>query len=243
MNLLLYSWNDLDDSRIDKLNSRKGYQYLLGVGGDVAQDRIWHCFLLGLNLNFFFLLYFIHATRQFVRLTAWFAASCALNFLYNTFPRLREGPAPFDLVGPLGYVLVIPFSSIINGVDLPASSTLLFHVVMVLRSQIWGEIIDLSSDWKGGRRTTAMAFDKPMQTTNIRGFQIFIIFFELILAVYAVDNIYVALFSGISLVQAVFDLVALPPKPPSLKEAAIAGATMTPAAALLLMEVRKGKVF
>ena len=65
-----------------------------------------------------------------------FVMLCASNWLYNQGPKLRAGPPPLDLFGPIGYLSVLYLSSTINGFAAAPVGTYAFHLFMVQRSQV-----------------------------------------------------------------------------------------------------------
>lgn len=146
---------------------------------------------------------------------------------------------PFDFVGPLGYVLVTVLSSWVNRNVFPAPSTLLFHAFMVLRSQLWGQIIDIGADAKVGRRTAAVT----LGVVKARVLLAALVFCEFLSGWIGVGDNYVAAFSALSLVQALVEVFFYPPKSPTLYQAAATGLVMTPAAGLLLLHVFFKPVF
>jgi len=161
------------------------------------------------------------------------------NYSYNSGPQWRNGPMPLDMIGPMGYVLIIPFSSAINGMDFPSVGTLMFHVAMVLRSQLWGQIIDISYDMDHGRRTTAV-------TLGVKGARVFLFFLvlcELMAGVILVNDFWVSMFSLLSLFQALVEIFVYPSVPPTLLLAMLTGMVLTPAAGLLLLHVATNPVF
>lgn len=238
LNLLLYSWNDYDDVKLDERNPRKG-RYLLGTAG-VKNEPLRRVFWGAMLLNVAFLAGFATvAGAAFV--AKWFALACATNFLYNDFPRLRAGPPPLDLcVGPLGYALVVPLAARINGLDAPGVASMGFHISMILRSQLWGQIIDFGPDMAAGRRTTAVTIGSIVK---VRVLLAAIVACELGFALFGVQDVYVAAFSALCLAQALVEVFLYPAKPPSLGLAALTGAVMTPTAGLLLMHVFSNPVF
>ncbi|GBG31487.1 Hypothetical Protein FCC1311_077112 [Hondaea fermentalgiana] len=230
VNALLYAWNDLGDGALDRTNPRKG-PYLLGAVY-ANEEQVRQVFLAALGLNLGILLFFAVVCGP-VLIGIWWAAACATNYTYNNYPRWREGPPPLDFVGPLGYILLIPFAAIVNGLEFPSLSTLLFHIFMVLRSQLWGQIIDLGPDARAQRQTTAVA----LGIRGARGLLVLLQLCELFVAIYGVQNTYVEAFSALSMATALLEFFVYPNRAPSLHEAALTGALMTPAAAVLLLHV------
>jgi len=236
VNLLLYAWNDIDDGNIDRLNPRKG-KYLLGVAS-IANEELKRATVLGFLLNVLFIAYFAYVLED-IRIVLWFACACVTNFVYNTYPGWRTGPPPLDFVGPLGYVLILYFSTIVNQISSPSPSCVMFHTLMVFRSQLWGQIIDLSSDEKGGRKTTAVA----LGVVKARVLLASLVLGEFAIAWFGIGDSYVCLFSGLCLAQALVEIFFYPPQAPNLAQAALTGLVMTPAAGLLLIHVWTSPVF
>mmetsp|Transcript_3744 Transcript_3744/g.4312 ORF Transcript_3744/g.4312 Transcript_3744/m.4312 type:complete len:306 (+) Transcript_3744:194-1111(+) len=230
LNLLTFAWNDLGDVRLDSINPRKGI-YLLGVN-NVADSDLLKLRNMGLLINGMFGVYFASVIGLF-KILLLGSIVIGANFLYNEGPRFREGPPPLDLLGSIGYIFVLQLGTWLNNLEPLPKSTWLFHAFMILRSQLWGQIIDLKCDAKSGRRTTAV-------TLGIRRARLllaFIVFCELSVAYLAFEDIYVSYFSGLSFMQALVEIFIYPNEPPTLHLAALTGLVMTPAAGLLLPRV------
>lgn len=229
-NALLYAWNDLNDADLDRHNPRKG-AYLLGISHLSNQETL-DVFQAAFAINLGFL-FALGLMTNLISIVGWFICACITNYAYNNFPCWREGPAPFDFVGPMGYLLFIWFAAIVNDLHLPSVATFAFHLFMVMRSQLWGQIIDLGPDVKARRQTTAVV----LGIKGARALLACLVFCELCVAIFSLGNQYVILFSALSMFTALLELFIYPSRSPSLQEAALTGMLMTPAAGVLLLHL------
>ena len=155
LNLLVYWWNDLGDFDTDATNPRKGGNWL-GARAPAARLRALAPVVLVAQLPF--ALYYATHTRMGPLWTAaWFAAVCAVNFAYNCEPiKLSSKNPPFDFVGPLGYLLVVPLAERLNGTPPLPAVAWVHTLLLILRTQLWTELMDAPHDHAGGRVTTVL---------------------------------------------------------------------------------------
>ena len=149
LNFIVYGWNDIADHDIDRLNPRKD-SWLFGARGSAGQLAALPRVLLFSQLPFAFAFCLVDA-----RLVLLLGAMAFVNFLYNA-PRwgFRTNP-PLELFNQLGYLLILPLSSWLNGAPLPPAQAVGYLVLFCTHSHLCGEIMDVVPDRAGGRRTTA----------------------------------------------------------------------------------------
>ncbi len=231
LNLLVYAWNDYDDLQVDLHNPRKG-NYLQGTKG-IPNRVLEKVLVFAVLVNVAFLSYFSFSIGiPMANLALWFVSLCMFNYLYNSGPRLRRGPAPLDFVGPLGYLLVFPLASWINNVPHVPFPTIFFHVCIIIRSQLWGQVIDYNCDLDAGRQTTAIV----LGITHARTLLVGLVAAEFFVALTCFD-FFISAFSFICLLASLFERVLYPAKQPTLKQLIFSSLFMFPGALLLLWGV------
>ncbi len=189
LNLLVYGMNDLVDEDTDRANPRKG-NYVFGaklrkkelveLPGMIALVNIFPLTILTiLDNSIFYLL--------------WLAAAVAVNFLYNNAPFQLSRKAPYEFPCMIAGHLLIPLLSCkANRLPLPGRGSLLFHVLLLTRSHLWLEIMDVAEDARCGKRTAAVQLGEEISSVLV---------FGLILAEAAVAKVFLAsdLLAGFSL--------------------------------------------
>ena len=78
-----------------------------------------------------------------------------INFLYN-HPKwgLRNRP-PLELLCQIGYLLVVPFSILINDAFTISGWAIIYLICFAFQSHLIGEVMDYAPDLKAGKVTTA----------------------------------------------------------------------------------------
>jgi len=150
LNLLVYGWNDIVDVDIDAENPRKD-SWLFGARGTREQLRRLPPWIIAAQLPFL-VLFTVFVGWQMIPL---FVGLVALNGVYNARIGGLRGRPPFDLINPLGYILVTAMGAWINGLPLPSTMALVYLVLFCLHAQLMGEIMDIEPDRKSGRVTSA----------------------------------------------------------------------------------------
>ncbi|MEZ5404860.1 MAG: UbiA family prenyltransferase [Verrucomicrobiia bacterium] len=150
LNFLVYGLNDLADWKIDQYNPRKN-SYLFGAKIQPPDFKflIW---AIALTQILFGILLLLRQERLWHVLVAIFG----VNILYN-LPKwgLRAHP-PFELFNQLGYLLVLPFSILLNQTAFLPWPTILYLVLFCTHAHLMGEIMDVVPDKRTGRKTSAV---------------------------------------------------------------------------------------
>ena len=156
LNLLVYVWNDVADQTFDRGNARKD-SFLYGAKANSTQ-LLW-LFRLSFTVQAPFAAALLAADYHAgggLRMLGWVASVALVNALYNhPLPRLSARP-PLDLLAPAGYLLVAVLSAWLNRVPVPGARFWVYNLSLVLRTQIWGQLVDVRVDGRAGRATTAV---------------------------------------------------------------------------------------
>ncbi len=150
LNFIIYAWNDYVDHETDKLNPRKD-SFLFGAKGTREQLNTLPPILFGFQLlcyGFFIWYIGVHSIWLF---TVLFLVLLAYNFPGRGF---RNTP-PLELFAQFGYLLIVPFSVMLNDTPQVPWLTYLYLVLFAVQSQLIGEVMDIEPDRKANRHTTA----------------------------------------------------------------------------------------
>lgn len=150
LNFLVYGWNDIADKEIDKLNPRKD-SFLFGARGtDEQLNELPKILVLSQLLFFTPFIYWAGWKMVVLLLTLLF-----INWLYNKpINGLRTVP-PFEMICQFGYLLVVPFSILVNETAQLPWQTYAYLALFAIQSHLIGEVMDITPDRASGRKTTA----------------------------------------------------------------------------------------
>ncbi len=169
LNLLVYGWNDRVDRETDRLNPRKD-SFLFGARGTDEELDALPKYMFSL---------FALAAAVFVFWEGWimlllFAGLFLSLFLYNHPKWGWRGRPPLELVCQIGYLLLVPFSILLNEVNDISWVTYLYLFLFAVQSQLIGEVMDIRPDREAGRKTTAT----ELGITKTKWLIIFVVAFE-----------------------------------------------------------------
>jgi 4-hydroxybenzoate polyprenyltransferase and related prenyltransferases len=150
LNFLVYGWNDMVDREIDQVNPRKD-SFLFGARGTESElsELKWAIAIIhGICLP---VLLFYTNWKMLIL----FSGILIINGLYN-LPKngLRSRP-PLELLCQVGYLLVAPFSILINDLSGLPWVTYFYLLLFAWQSHLIGEVMDIVPDRAAGRKTTA----------------------------------------------------------------------------------------
>lgn len=150
LNFLVYGWNDIVDREIDAVNPRKD-SFLFGARGTASQLASLKWAIAGVHLICLPILLFYTNWKMLLL----FSGIIIINGLYN-LPKngLRSRP-PLELLCQVGYLLVAPFSILINDVSGLPWITYFYLLLFAWQSHLIGEVMDIVPDRTAGRKTTA----------------------------------------------------------------------------------------
>ncbi len=150
LNFLVYGWNDIVDREIDLINPRKD-SFLFGARGTESQLESLKWAITGVHLIYLPILLFYTNWKMLLL----FSGIIIINGLYN-LPKngLRSRP-PLELLCQIGYLLVAPFSILINDLSPLPWITYFYLLLFAWQSHLIGEVMDIVPDRAAGRKTTA----------------------------------------------------------------------------------------
>jgi len=151
LNFMVYAWNDMYDVETDLNNVRKG-NFLFGAKATSDQLKVVPKAILLVQ---------VFTALPLVILTnfklAWVFVALALVLALYNHPKVSlKDKAPFELTCQIGYLLIIPFSIILNGTIAIPGWTIFYLALFALQSHLMGEVMDIVPDSKVGKRTTAV---------------------------------------------------------------------------------------
>ena len=150
LNFLVYGWNDMVDFENDRANPRKD-SFLFGARGSPEQLARLPIPMILCQAPFLI---------AFTWLGSWplgslLAGIVAVNCLYN-LPRFGwRGRPPLELVNQLGYLLILPFSVILNQTPPVSWAAFGYLVLFCTHSHLMGEVMDVIPDARARRQTSA----------------------------------------------------------------------------------------
>jgi len=150
INFLVYGWNDIVDFENDRHNPRKD-SFLFGARG-AREDLARLPWALALAQIPFFL--------AFIWLGGWTMAlllsgMVLVNFLYNHPKWGWRGRPPLELINQAGYLLLLPFSILLNHTPSVSWAAVAYLVLFCSHSHLMGEIMDVVPDAQANRMTSA----------------------------------------------------------------------------------------
>ena len=93
---------------------------------------------------------------------AWFGVVFISNFCYNTLG--WKGMPILDMVAPLGMLCVTVLSEMLNGNDdgdegawACGATAFIYAGIIIVRTHLWGQLMDFDADRAVGKRTTAVS--------------------------------------------------------------------------------------
>jgi 4-hydroxybenzoate polyprenyltransferase len=150
LNLLVYGWNDTVDFDIDQQNPRKD-SWLFGARA--TREALRSAMGLAIALQLVFAAVFVLLDDW--RMLGLMAGIIAVNATYNARVGGLRGRPPFDLVNPLGYLLVVQIGVWISGAPAVPWQALVYLVLFCLHAQLIGEVMDYWPDREAGRVTSS----------------------------------------------------------------------------------------
>lgn len=149
LNLLVYGWNDIVDYEIDQENPRKD-SWLFGARGTREQLDALPPVMVVVQALFAAALVFLAGWKMLGLVVA----MVAVNATYNATIGGLRGRPPFDLINPLGYLLVLLLAIWLNKAPALPAETYVYLALFCMHAQLIGEVMDYYSDKASGRVTS-----------------------------------------------------------------------------------------
>ena len=147
----IYGWNDLADHQTDRLNPRKGN---LLFGAKLTPEQLRRLPLQIVLVQLPFAIVFVGLIGW--KVLWWFAATIAVNAIYN-WPQIGFKSRPLlDMANQTGYVLLFVLSSWLCDVPQLPWPAFVFGGLFAMHSHLLGQMSDVEPDRAAGRRTTAV---------------------------------------------------------------------------------------
>ena len=153
LNLLVYGMNDMVDCDTDKKNSRKG-NYIFGAKAAPSKLRKLPTIMYGLNCAFIILFTILNWDLFYIW---WLLAAFLVNAVYNWKPFALSRHAPWEVPCMIaGHFLIPLLSCQLNKLQYPGIGSWVFHALLLSRSHLWLEMMDINEDSSCGKRTIAV---------------------------------------------------------------------------------------
>lgn len=150
LNFMVYAWNDIADQAIDRLNPRKDSFWFGAIGTDKQVASLPRVIFITQLLTFP-----IFVWKAGFWMLLLYAGLLLVNYLYNKMPNGLRSMPPFELLCQFGYLLIVPFSILVNDTEHLAWQTYVYLALFAMQSHLMGEVMDIEPDRLTGRRTTA----------------------------------------------------------------------------------------
>ena len=150
LNLLVYGWNDAVDIETDARNPRKD-SWFFGARGTESQLARLPKWIVFCQLPFVALFSYVSGLTA----ALFFGGMVLINGLYNWPGQGLRGKPPFDLIAPMGYLLVVVLGSALSQVSLPSLWAFAYLALFCGHAQLMGQVMDIEPDKAAGRCTTA----------------------------------------------------------------------------------------
>ena len=150
LNFMVYGWNDIYDQQTDAHNPRKD-SFWFGAKGSPDQLKNLFKYIIAVQFIIYPMFIIIVGPKMLLLLFGFMI----INALYNwPIYGLKSSP-PFELICQFGYILVVPFSMLLNETESLSIFTYIYLFLFAVQSHLMGEVMDIESDKKAGRKTTA----------------------------------------------------------------------------------------
>jgi len=154
LNLLVYGINDMVDTDTDMKNSRKG-NFIFGAKVPLAKLESLPRIISTINGGFIALFSLLTFDIFYI---FWLVAAVAVNGAYNWKPFILSRRAPWEVPCMIaGHFLIPLLACRLNNLALPGLSSWIFHGLLLARSHLWLEMMDIKEDASCGKRTIAVA--------------------------------------------------------------------------------------
>ncbi len=150
INFIIYAWNDYVDYETDQLNPRKD-SYLFGARGSKEELKIIPKALIIIQAICYIFFIWYEGWEMAVLFSVLILVLLAYNYPKKGF---RNTP-PLELIAQFGYLLLVPFSIILNETEHLSIMTYVYLCFFAMQSQLIGEVMDIEPDRKANRHTTA----------------------------------------------------------------------------------------
>ncbi len=197
LNFLVYGWNDMVDQKTDALNPRKD-SYWFGARGTATQlKNLWKPIAV---VHLVCMSYFIWLCG--IWMAVLFAGLLLVNLLYNLPERGLRAHPPFELLCQIGYLLIVPFSILVNQTGELPIPTYSYLFLFAIQSHLMGEVMDIEPDRQADRKTTAVLIGMKKTKLLIMA----IVVAEILLLVLYFDEYIFAAMLGLGLLWLILDL-------------------------------------
>ncbi|MFP6904913.1 MAG: UbiA family prenyltransferase [Verrucomicrobiota bacterium] len=150
LNFLVFGWNDIVDYSIDKANPRKD-SWLFGARATPEQLLRLPVAMVLVQVPFWVVLVWLDYLAGGLTV----AGILLINFLYNDQRIALRGRPPFDLLNPMGYLIILYLGYWLNAGHPVPWQTILYLCLFCLHAHVIGEVMDFYPDKLAGRVTSA----------------------------------------------------------------------------------------
>ena len=200
LNFLVYGWNDIVDFPIDKANPRKD-SWLFGARASMDELKRIPAPMVMVQVPFFA----AFAVLDPLRGLGTIFGIMLVNFLYNDRRIAWRGRPPFDLLNPLGYLIVLYLGIWLNQAPYVSWLTVLYLALFCMHAHVMGEIMDYHPDKAAGRTTSVVR----LGTQRSKGLVACLVLAEAALVWFGFQDLWLTGFLVVGFIWLLIDLFVL----------------------------------
>ncbi|MBC7885686.1 MAG: UbiA family prenyltransferase [Saprospiraceae bacterium] len=149
LNFMVYGWNDVVDYETDVLNPRKDSFWFGARATKMQLGTLWKPIIISQILTLPVLIFYGGMNMLLI-----YAGFIVINLLYNLPEKGLRSMPPLELLCQIGYLLVVPFSIILNKTESLPFQTYIYLFLFSIQAHLMGEVMDCLPDKSSGRTTT-----------------------------------------------------------------------------------------
>lgn len=194
---MLYGWNDIVDFETDQLNPRKDSFWFGARASKIQLKNLWKAIVAVQLICIPILIYFTSYKILLIIL-----CFLGINYLYNKPHNGLRSKPPLELICQIGYLLIVPFSIIVNQTENLSFAAYIYLFLFCVQSHLIGEVMDVEPDKKANRKTTATQIGIFKTKIII----IFVVSLEVLLLLFYFDAFYFSIVLIVGLLWLFLDL-------------------------------------
>lgn len=140
------------DYKTDQLNPRKDSFWFGAKASKNQLKNLWKAILIVQIITVPILVYYAD-----IKILLIILCFLLVNYLYNKPVNGLRSKPPLELLCQIGYLLIVPFSIIVNQTENLSFAAYSYLFLFCVQSHLIGEVMDIRPDKKANRKTTATA--------------------------------------------------------------------------------------
>ena len=200
LNFFVYGWNDIVDHPIDKANPRKD-TWLFGARASLDQLKKVPVPMVLVQVPFLTFFLLVDLVAGLITIAGIFG----VNFLYNDRRVALRSRPPFDLINPLGYLILLYLGVWLNQTLWVPWQAVVYLGMFCMHAHLMGEVMDYYADKASGRTTSVVRLGMQLSKILI----IVMVVAETVLVWWAFADFWLTGFLLVVLLWLLLDLLVL----------------------------------